>query len=175
AFVVGHSYGAVCSLEAALLTDRIHKLALYEPPIPTGVQMYPPGVPDRMQSLVDAGDWERALELFFQEVVRMPPHELSQYRQLPMWRRRVQLAPTIPREMTLDRTYRFEPDKFAGLSIPTLLLLGGDSPPMFEKAVEAVHDAVPSSTVVILPGQQHIAMDTNPELFLRELTRYLDE
>lgn len=174
-FVVGHSYGAACSLEAALLTDRIPKLVLYEPPIPTGVQMYPPGVPDRMQSLVDAGDWETALELFFKEVVRMPQHELSQYRQLPMWKRRVQLAPTIPREMTLDRTYRFIPDKFAGLSIPTLLLLGSDSPPMFDRAVETVHEAVPGSTVVILPGQQHIAMDTNPELFLGVVTRFLDE
>ena len=32
-YVLGHSYGGVCSLEAARLTDRIEKLVLYEPPL----------------------------------------------------------------------------------------------------------------------------------------------
>jgi pimeloyl-ACP methyl ester carboxylesterase len=104
----------------------------------------------------------------------MPEYELSQYRQLPMWKRRVQLAPTIPRELAIDKTYRFSPENFADLRVPTLLLLGGDSPPLFVNAVDAVHRAVPGSTVVTLPGQQHVAMDTAPELFLRELIRFLD-
>ena len=174
-FVLGHSYGAVCTLEAAPLTDRIAKLALYEPPIPTGVPMYPPGVPERMQSLIDEGQWEDALEIFFKEVVRMPDHEFVPYRQLPMWNRRIQMAPTIPRELAIDRTYRFDPVRFADLRIPTLLLLGGDSPEMFKRAVDTVHEAVPHSTVVVLPGQQHVGMDTNPELFLREVVRFLSE
>ena len=33
AFLIGHSYGAVCALEAALLTRNVRKLVLYEPPI----------------------------------------------------------------------------------------------------------------------------------------------
>ena len=33
--VLGHSYGALCALEAALRTDHIRKLVLYEPPIPS--------------------------------------------------------------------------------------------------------------------------------------------
>ena len=32
-YVLGHSYGGVCALEAALRTDRILKLVLYEPPL----------------------------------------------------------------------------------------------------------------------------------------------
>jgi pimeloyl-ACP methyl ester carboxylesterase len=31
--VLGHSYGGICALEAALLTDGIRKLVLYEPPM----------------------------------------------------------------------------------------------------------------------------------------------
>ena len=31
--VLGHSYGGICALEAALLTDRIQTLVLYEPPM----------------------------------------------------------------------------------------------------------------------------------------------
>src|SRR5687767_12504745 len=34
--LLGHSYGALCSLEAALRTSNLRKLILYEPPIPLG-------------------------------------------------------------------------------------------------------------------------------------------
>ena len=172
-FTLGHSYGAVCSLEAALLTDKIRRLILYEPPIPTGLPQYPPGVPDRLQTLIDGGRFEAALEMFFAEVVRMPAHELESFRRLPVWQVRVQLAPTIPREVAIDRMYSFDPQKFSSLQTPILLLLGGDSPPLFQQAIAAIHPALPNSQVVVLPGQQHIAMDTDPELFVREVTHFL--
>jgi pimeloyl-ACP methyl ester carboxylesterase len=173
--VLGHSYGAICSLEALLRTDNVRRLVLYEPPIPTGVQMYPPGTPDRMQALVDRGEREAALELFFREIVKMPEHELTACRQLPMWKVRISLAPTIPREMMLDRSYTFDPAQFASVRVPTLLLLGGDSPPLFRHAIHAADAALPDARVVVLPGQQHVAMDTNPELFVREVLQCLLE
>jgi pimeloyl-ACP methyl ester carboxylesterase len=172
-FVLGHSHGAVCSLEATRLTDKVSRLILYEPPIPTGPPQYPPGIPDQIQALVDDGDLEAGLELFFREVVKMPAYELAAYRQLPVWPVRVQLTPTIPREMTIDRTYRFNAEKFAGLQTPTLLLLGGDSPPIFQQAIELLDSTLPNSQVVILPGQQHIAMDTDPDLFVKEVLHFL--
>src|SRR5205085_11481698 len=54
--LLGHSYGALCALEAALRSDRLRSLVLYEPPIPAGVTIYPPGMIDRLQALLDAGD-----------------------------------------------------------------------------------------------------------------------
>jgi len=78
-FILGHSYGGLCSLEAALLTDKVSRLILYEPPIPTGLPSYPPGVPDRLQALVDSGELEAALEVFFREIVRMPEHKDSTF------------------------------------------------------------------------------------------------
>lgn len=172
-FLLAHSYGAVCSLEAALLTDKIRRMILYEPPIPTGLPMYSPGVPDRMQALIDKDELEAALEVFMREVVRMPEHELEAYRQLPMWKVRIQLVPTIPRELAIDRTYSFDPDKFSESRLPVLLMLGADSPPLFRQATEVVDSALPNSRVVILPGQQHIAMDTNPDLFVSEVIQFL--
>lgn len=174
-YVLAHSYGAICSLEASLLTDRITRLILYEPPLPTGISPNPPDVADRMQALVDGGELEAALEMMFREVVRMPDHELAAFRQSPMWPVRISLAATIPRELVFDRSYAFDPRKFAGFTVPTLLLLGGDSPPIFRLAVEALDAALPDSRTVILPGQQHIAMDTNPELFLSEVLEFLLE
>jgi pimeloyl-ACP methyl ester carboxylesterase len=171
--ILGHSFGAICSLEATLLTDKVSRLILYEPPIPTGLPAYPPGAPDRMQGLVHDGELEAALEIFFREVVRMPENEFAVFRQLPVWKVRVSLAPTIPREMVFDRSYTFNAQKVADLTMPVLLLLGGDSPPLFGRGIEAVDAALPNSQVVVLPGQQHVAMDTNPELFLEEVLRFL--
>lgn len=171
--IVGHSYGAVCSLEAALRTDLIDRMVLYEPPIPTGIPMYPAGIPDRMDALIEDEEPEKALELFFREVVAMPDHELSEYRRLPMWQRRVELVATIPRELAIDRAYRFDPDRFAAMGVPTLLLLGGDSPPLFRQAIDTLEKALPSAEVVVMAGQQHIAMDTDPDLFVREVSAFL--
>jgi pimeloyl-ACP methyl ester carboxylesterase len=126
-----------------------------------------------MQALIDSGELEAALEVFFREVVRMPEHELKAYRQLPAWQVRIQLAPTIPREMAIDQTYTFKAKKFADLQVKTLLLLGGDSPPLFQQAIKLVNSALPVSQVVTLPGQQHIAMDTAPDLFVREVLTFL--
>jgi len=175
AFVLGHSYGAVCALEAACLTGNIRRLVLYEPPIPTGLPLYPPGVPSRMQTEIDNDELEAALEIFFQEVVKMPDQEFKKYSQLPMWKVRVTLTPTIPRELAIDQSYSFNSEKFINIRVPTLLLLGGDSPPVFQRAVEKADSALPNSKVVILPGQQHIAMDINPELFTGEVLKFLLE
>jgi hypothetical protein len=56
-----------------------------------------------------------------------------------------------------------------------MLLLGGDSPPLFQQAIELVDSILPNSQVVILPGQQHIAMDTAPDLFEKEVSGFLLE
>jgi pimeloyl-ACP methyl ester carboxylesterase len=171
--LLGHSYGAVCSLEASLLTDKVRRLILYEPPAPAEAPLYPPGVPERIQALVDAGDPEGALEVMFREVVKMPDSELEVYRSLPAWRVRVTLAPTIARELAVERSYAFRPERFANFPIPTLLLLGGDSPSVFRQATAALAAALPDSRVVVMPGQRHVAMDTAPELFLAEVGRFL--
>ena len=174
-FILGHSYGGICSLESLLLTDKVSRLILYEPPVPSGKPFYPPGVSEKMQPLIDNSKFESALEIFFRDVVKMPDYEFEKYSQLPAYEKRIQLVPTIPREMTIELTYTFQPEKFADLQVPTLLLLGGDSPSVFQEATKLVDSALPDSRIVIMPGQQHIAMDTNTELFVKEVKKFLME
>jgi pimeloyl-ACP methyl ester carboxylesterase len=173
--ILGHSYGAICSLEAALLTKNIEKLILYEPPIPAGIDMYLAGVPERIQQLVDAGDRDGAVSTFFREVVKMPAQEIDMLRSLPVWKARVAAAHTITRELVLDKHYKFIPERFQGLKVPTLLLSGGDSPPFLKKATELVHRALPGSRISAMPGQQHTAMNTAPELFTTEVLKFLSQ
>jgi pimeloyl-ACP methyl ester carboxylesterase len=171
--VVAHSYGALCSLEAALHAHRIRKLVLYEPPF--GEQIYAPGTIERIAALLEQGKPEAVVTTFFLDVARVPSAEVDMLRALPNWPARIAAAHTVVRELRADEAYRFEPARFARLGVETLLLLGGDSPAFFRAAVEAVHAAIATSRVVVMPGQQHAAMNTAPELFLREVLAFLAE
>ena len=174
--LLGHSFGGLCALEAALLTLHLRKLILYEPPIPVkGAPSHPEGVMDRLDSLLAAGDRQGVLTTFLQEVVRMPSHEFELYRASPAWPARLAAAHTLPRELRAQERYRFNAGRFGSLNTPTLLLLGGDSPFFFKAATEIVAATLSNSRVVVLPGQGHIALDTAPDLFVREVINFLKE
>jgi pimeloyl-ACP methyl ester carboxylesterase len=173
--LLGHSYGAVCSMEAALRTPNIRKLVLYEAPLALpGVQLYPEGIVDRLQSLLDAGDRRGVVATFFFEVVRMPDHEFELLQSTPVFQERLAAAHTLPRELQAHQGYQYKPERFKDLKVPTLILLGGDSPRVFKASVEAEHQALPNSRIVVLPGQQHNAIDNAPDLFTREVLAFLD-
>jgi pimeloyl-ACP methyl ester carboxylesterase len=171
--LLGHSYGGICALEAALRTPLVQQLILYEPPLPVGVEIYAPGQLDRLQQLLDAGEREAVLTSFMTDVVRMPAEELEQYRSLPGWDARVAGAHTVVRETRVHDAYRFEPERWREFDPPTLLLLGGDSPPFFARATEVLAATLPHATLRVLPGQQHIAMVTAPTLFVEEILRFV--
>ena len=172
--LLGHSYGALVSLEAAARVGNLRRLALYEPPIPTAMPLVSPALIARLEALVAAGERDAAVTTFLAEGPRVPPHELALMKSLPAWSARVSAAHTIPRELRASSEYRFEPSRFAAIRVPTLLLLGGASPAPFRAALELVHSAIPHAELAVLPSQQHAAMDTAPDLFLRELLRFLD-
>ena len=169
--LLGHSYGARCSLGAALLTHNLRRLILYEPAL-TG-DVYPPGFIDQLQRDLDAGDREKVLITFFREIVRVPPQELATLQSFPAWQGRIKAAHTIVRELRAAKQYAFQPERYKTFATPTLLILGGDSPPPFKAAVDELHAAIPSSRVTVLPGQRHAAMDTGTALFTTEVIRFL--
>ena len=170
--VLGHSYGGICALEAALLTDRIRKLVLYEPPM--GFLKSPPHVADRLQGLLEEGRHDELLGYFMQEVAGLPPDQVELMRSLPAWEARLDAAGTIPREERAIREYVFEPGRFSDLHVPTLYLQGGDSTEPFKAAGEALRVALPACRVVVMPGQRHAAMDTATDLFTAEVLSFLE-
>ncbi|WP_101297639.1 alpha/beta fold hydrolase [Halegenticoccus soli] len=174
--LLGHSYGALCCLEAALRTDNLRKLVLYEPPLPVGDhELYSEDVLAELAALLDDGENERALVLFLREVAEIPPAEIDVLRSAPNWPDRVAAARTLPRETRAPAEYEFDAARFADLVTPTLLLSGGESPKWFREATDAVNDALPNSRITILDGQQHVAMNTAPDLFIDEVLTFVRE
>jgi len=172
--LLGHSYGALCSLEASLLTSKIRKLILYEPPIPVGLEIYPPAIVGKLQALLDASDREGVVTTFMGEIAQVRPNDLRLLQSLPAWKARVASAHTISRELQADRDYTFDARRFSGLKTPTLLLIGGDSPWFLKAGNEALQRVLPDCRTIVMPGQQHAAMDTGTELFVSEVLRFLE-
>lgn len=158
-YVFGHSYGGVAALEATFLTKRITKLMLYEPPLhdPVGNNLQ---VADRVEELVRKGELENALVLFQAEVVKQSPDEISRMKARPTWPGLVATIAVHPRQMRALAAYRFEAKRMKSVKMPTLLLLGSDTPsPYAKQSIEALRQSLPSPTLVILENQAHNAMD----------------
>src|SRR5215207_903367 len=78
AFLLGHTFGALCALEAALLTQNVRKLVLYEPGIEmAGQELYSPSDIERLEALLGAGDRERVVATFMRDVAGLPPETVE--------------------------------------------------------------------------------------------------
>lgn len=174
--LLGHSFGALCVLEAALLTSNISKLMLYEPYIPISEPpLYDRATLNRFQRLLDAGDRESVVVGMFRDMLGLSEEELEELRALPTWPMRVESAHTIVRETQAELDYRFAAERFANLRVPTLLLLGSDTPPALEQITRRLDATLPDSRIAVMPGQAHLAMMTAPDLFVGEVLAFLEE
>ena len=174
--VLGHSFGGLCAIEAALLTSAMRKLVLYEGVPLRGADLYPPGLIERMHAMMQSGDTEGALVALLQDLVGMPPEELELLRsQTSAWQRRLANTSTVPRELATERQYVFDPDRFKSMITPTLLLVGGESPPRELNNARGVVAGLPNGRIAVLSGQQHAAMHSAPDLFVQEVVGFFME
>jgi pimeloyl-ACP methyl ester carboxylesterase len=172
--LLGHSYGALCALEATLLASNVRELVLYDPGIEVaGQEIYPHEVIERLEALLGAGDRDGVVGTTMREVAGLPPETVEYMRSQPVWQARVEAAHTIPRELRAVKAYSLDPQRFRDLGVPTLLLSGGDSPAALRKAAEAVDEVLPDSRIVVMQGQGHAAMDTGTDLFTTAVLRFL--
>ncbi|MDX1665301.1 MAG: alpha/beta hydrolase [Candidatus Promineifilaceae bacterium] len=171
--LLGHSGGALYSLEAALRSDNLRNLILYEPPI--GVSDHDLEVEEgiaAMNRLLDGGKNEQAFLLFLQEVAQLTQEEIEELRATPVWEHMVSAADVLPRELEAIATYNFEPRRFEEMTTPTLLLSGSESAALYQEATNRVGDALPNAQTVIFEGQAHEAMHTAPERFVDEVVAF---
>lgn len=183
ATVFGHSFGGLCALEAALRTDNLLGLVLYEP-ASVFILSDPYGgsdpVPDlealfgELQSLVEAGENEQAL-LSLAEAVEFPAAYTDAARSAPEWQGKVDAAPTMLRELQALAEYEFDPERFSEMTTPTVLVAGSESPDWFKEGTEALNDALPNSQIVTIDGAKHFAMISEPDHFIDEVLSFVRE
>ncbi|MBA3034870.1 MAG: alpha/beta hydrolase, partial [Desulfobacterium sp.] len=171
--VLGHSFGGLCALEAALLNANVGRLIIYEVPVPWGGYPWSDEFDSRMQSFIDAGEMEQALYMFAHDIVKTPSRELSTTQSIPTQPIKIAAVHTIPRESRLVDRYRLDSDRLGKLKIPVLLIVGSKSSSHWHISSKTLQKALPDSRISILHGQHHLAIQTAPDLLVEEIVRFL--
>jgi pimeloyl-ACP methyl ester carboxylesterase len=168
--VLAHSYGGL--VEAALSSDRIGRLIVYEPSIDDDPAF--PGVVARVTELVSRGEDEQAAVTLLVERSGVPPDAVDAVRELPLWPILLRGVQVLPREGAAVIGYRFNPSRFQRLATPTLVLVGEESPGWRREAMTSLQTTLPRAELRILAGQGHLATHTAPELLTEEIVSLLE-
>ncbi len=170
-FVLGHSIGGVFALEAALETNKIAKLVLYEPPLQDGDHT---AIADQMEKMIKSGKREQALETFLREIVKVSPKEIDIMKTRPGWQNRVASVDIQIREIRALSKYSFDEQRFTTLKTQALLLAGSNTrSPQLKQATELLKKTLPNWVLIEFEGQEHNAMDTIPREFAGVVTKFL--
>jgi pimeloyl-ACP methyl ester carboxylesterase len=173
----GHSHGGIVAFGAATLTPNLGRLVLYEGwPVPNPeVYALPPGLEDRMDALLAAGDRDGVVEAVFRELVLVSDADMEAFKAAPSWPGRVAAAHTITREVRAETTARLDPEVAARITVPVLLLTGQHSSDPCKPDIEAVAAALPDARIVVIEGQGHVADVLIPEVFADHLLAFLGD
>ncbi len=166
--LIGHSYGAVCALGAALETP-VDKLILYEPP--AGV-VFGPEIENYRQAIA-AGDSEKALEIGITRIVGVPQSQFEALRTSPLFPMFKALAPGWVREMEEIERLGTSLDRYHAIESPVLMLLGTDTSDSLKNSTAALTRVLKNPRVSELPGQGHGALRTAPEQVAQRVREFL--
>jgi pimeloyl-ACP methyl ester carboxylesterase len=161
AFVWGTSSGAVLAMEAANRLSGIKKLALYEAPFivddtrPTTEDGW-----DRISVAVAADRRSDAVKLFL-KLVGVPGFVRALMPlMIPMWLKLKAVAHTLPYDGAVVRdNQRGKPlpaSRWASVTIPALVMDGGNSPAWMRHANRSLASVLPNARYQTLQGQTHM-------------------
>jgi pimeloyl-ACP methyl ester carboxylesterase len=155
ASVLGHSYGAICVLEAVSRFSA-RKVVLYEPPFPISAHGIGPAF-EAYRAAVEQGRFEDALVIGLRDLVKLSEQQLEELRSAPVWNDIVPLAPTWVRELEQIKQLPLGVARFSVMRSPTLLLVGTATAPHHIEAADALQRTLPDARTVRFTGQGHDA------------------
>jgi len=167
-YVVGHSYGALAVLEAALITPAFRRVVVYEPPVPSpGLGVVSPDGWAHLKALTETGSNPREiLDIFYRETLHLPETAIEDLADREFRYLAGSIAHTAIRELAEVSAYR-PIERLADIAVPVRILFGTESPAHFRAATAAVAAQIPGATIVALRGQGHQAIDYDPQQFIR--------
>lgn len=172
AFLFGHSYGALVSSGAASLLPSLPRLVLYEPPM--GGVLAGEAWTEGYESLLAAGEEEQAVGAFLRDIGGYTDAEVDAMKATPAWGSRLAAAPTVPRELRAEGALDLGGLELERLGVPSLMLVGSESPDWARRSTEAFAATLPDVRVNTLEGQGHGGSVSAPELVAREVSAFLN-
>lgn len=178
AYVYGISSGAALALEAANRLSSIKKLALYEAPfiVDESREPVPNDYMSQMETLLTLHRRGAAVKLFMRKGVGLPTPLVAIMPLMPAWTKLKKVAHTLLYDtiLTIDHQRGVKPslNRWANVTVPTLVAVGGKSPAWMRNAMQALADILPNARLQILQGQTHMI---KPTMLAPELLRYFTD
>jgi len=171
-FLLGHSYGAQCALNAArVVPGAVRKLALYEPPRPS---LMSPEAVGTLETLAAAEAWDEFSFTFFRDTIRVPVADLEALRATDLWAPIVADAKATLSDLRALRAFHFDAGGYRALPIPICLQIGSESDHDLY-VTDALAAVLPHARLQLLNGQAHEGMTTAPEMYAEAVTTFLLE
>jgi pimeloyl-ACP methyl ester carboxylesterase len=155
AAVYGLSSGAALAMAAAAAGLPITKLSLFEPPF-TGEEEGPQAVKDehlRLEGFLAAGRPGDAVAAFLGYF--LPPEMIAGMRDTPSWGALEATAPTLAYDHAVLGDGLIPRQLASAITVPTLLLTGGESPSVLRRTAEMTAASIPGATLLTLEGESH--------------------
>jgi pimeloyl-ACP methyl ester carboxylesterase len=172
--LLGHSYGALISLEVALRTDNLHGLVLYEPPFAPVIAPEIEELLEGIKGLLANGETEQALVTNL-TAVGFPEDSIEELQSNPGWQAMVDVADILPREYQEFFEYEFDADRFEEMTTPTVLFCGEESHPDLLEATETVGEALSNSRTVQIDGAGHFGLLSDTDQYVEEVRTFLEK
>jgi pimeloyl-ACP methyl ester carboxylesterase len=154
-FLYGHSSGAAIALRAVSAGLSVAAVAAYEAPFGTDGKPSPSTDPDaRIRELVSAGRRDKAVEFWMAEVIGLPAQALDQMRGAPWVAALQPYAPVLPYELAAVGD-GMPVGELGKITVPALILGGGNSPDWFQRSVAEQAAAIPGASLELLAGHDH--------------------
>ena len=179
----GHSFGGLVVLESALRSDRLQRIAVYDPAVSVGGSIPTEWIP-RYRELLSAGDSRGAFALFVQKLGPTPIRRMPQWYlrfvlraaiRSERWRRMEPLLAANANEHDALRRQTGPVRRYAPIRIPVLLLAGAKSPHSGKGAVDALHGEIATSELAVLKGLDHSAPEERPDTVAGDLSTFFSD
>jgi pimeloyl-ACP methyl ester carboxylesterase len=164
AHLLGHSYGALCTLAYAETHPLDGTLLLFEPPLAVDGPVAGAALP-AYRELVAAGDLDGAFAFALVNFVRLPTAAIPEIRKTPIWDACVPLTPTWVRELEQIDALGDDLKHYASITAPTHIIAGTATTPFLYKSAHTLLDVIPHATITDLPGRDHFAHLVDPAAF----------
>jgi pimeloyl-ACP methyl ester carboxylesterase len=181
AFLFGSSSGAVLALEAAAHGEGIERLALFEPPfvVEDNDGGPPADFAGRLADLLAADRRAKAVAYFMTKGLGMPTMLVWMMRLMPRtWSNLKAMAHTIPYDVAImgdtQAAKPLPPERWASVTVPSLVMDGGKSPPRLRHAAAALADVLPHAQHRTLDGLSHGAVVMAPKKLVPALREFFE-
>ena len=158
ASIYGHSSGAGLALRAAASGLPVSRLVLHEPPYGGDDEESTDAarqLAERVRAAIAAGRRGEAITMFMADM-GMPPDVIEGMATDPGM---LAVAPTMPYDHDVmgdfDRGGTIPEELVAAITVPTLVIAGGESPDFFRDTAARLADLLPDGTLTVLDGQDH--------------------